>query len=52
MTDAASAPGWLVTAGPRLVDATRKLGEQTAFYGRSLAATGDAVRRYPGNCCG
>ncbi|BAX93467.1 ABC transporter permease [Mycobacterium shigaense] len=48
MTDAASDPGWLVTAGPRLVDATRKLGEQTAFYGRSLAATGDAVRRYPG----
>jgi phospholipid/cholesterol/gamma-HCH transport system permease protein len=48
MTDVASPPGWLVTAGPRLVDATRRLGEQTAFYGRSLAATGDAVRRYPG----
>jgi phospholipid/cholesterol/gamma-HCH transport system permease protein len=48
MTDAASSPGFLVTAGPRVVDATRRLGEQTAFYGRSLAATGDAVRRYPG----
>ncbi|SPM35989.1 ABC-type transporter Mla maintaining outer membrane lipid asymmetry, permease component MlaE [Mycobacterium rhizamassiliense] len=48
MTDVASTPGWLVTAGPRLVEATRRLGEQTAFYGRSLAATGDAVRRYPG----
>jgi phospholipid/cholesterol/gamma-HCH transport system permease protein len=30
------------------VDATRKLGEQTAFYGQALAATGDAIRRYPG----
>jgi phospholipid/cholesterol/gamma-HCH transport system permease protein len=48
MTDMAGTPGWLVGAGPRLVDATRRLGEQTAFYGRSLAATGDAVRRYPG----
>ena len=27
---------------------TRKLGEQTEFYGKSLASTGDAVRRYPG----
>ena len=36
-------------AGPaqRLVDATRRLGEQTAFYGRALAATPEAVRRYP-----
>ncbi len=32
----------------RLVDGTRLLGEQTAFYGKSLAFTGDAVRRYPG----
>ncbi len=48
MSHAASEPGWFVTVGPRLVDATRKLGEQTAFYGKSLAATGDAVRRYPG----
>ena len=31
----------------RAVGATRKLGEQTAFYGSALAATGDAVRRYP-----
>ena len=30
-----------------LVAATRKLGEQTAFYGSALAATGDALRRYP-----
>ncbi|MCV7179351.1 ABC transporter permease [Mycolicibacterium sphagni] len=31
----------------RAVDTTRKLGEQTAFYGNALAATGDAIRRYP-----
>jgi phospholipid/cholesterol/gamma-HCH transport system permease protein len=48
MTDAARESAWLVTLGPRLVDATRKLGDQTAFYGKSLAATADAVRRYPG----
>ena len=30
-----------------LVDATRRLGEQTAFYGQALGATADAVRRYP-----
>ena len=29
------------------VNATRKLGEQTAFYGNALVATADAVRRYP-----
>ena len=27
---------------------TRRLGEQTAFYGQALAATADAIRRYPG----
>lgn len=32
----------------RVVDATRTLGEQTAFYGNALASTVDAVRRYPG----
>jgi phospholipid/cholesterol/gamma-HCH transport system permease protein len=32
----------------RVVDATRSLGEQTAFYGNALGATVDAVRRYPG----
>ena len=32
----------------RVVDATRNLGEQTAFYGNALGATVDAVRRYPG----
>ena len=31
----------------RVVDRTRKLGEQTAFYGSALASTADAVRRYP-----
>jgi len=31
----------------RMVNATRRLGEQTAFYGNALAATADAVRRYP-----
>jgi phospholipid/cholesterol/gamma-HCH transport system permease protein len=30
-----------------MVDGTRRLGEQTAFYGNALAATPDAVRRYP-----
>lgn len=30
-----------------IVGATRKLGEQTVFYGTALASTGDAVRRYP-----
>jgi phospholipid/cholesterol/gamma-HCH transport system permease protein len=32
----------------RVVDATRGVGEQTAFYGNALGATVDAVRRYPG----
>ncbi|ORW97315.1 MULTISPECIES: ABC transporter permease [unclassified Mycobacterium] len=48
MTDAAREPGWLAALGPRLVASTRRLGEQTEFYGRSLAATAEAVRRYPG----
>jgi len=30
-----------------VVDATRKLGEQTAFYGQALWSTPYAVRRYP-----
>jgi phospholipid/cholesterol/gamma-HCH transport system permease protein len=47
MTDLARGPSWLDTLGPRLVAYTRKLGEQTEFYGKSLAATVDAVRRYP-----
>src|SRR6202011_597317 len=33
---------------PKLVAATRKLGEQTELYGKSLPATVDVVRRYPG----
>ncbi len=48
MTDAAREPLWFVTLGARLVAATRRLGAQTEFYGKSLAATADAVRRYPG----
>ncbi|KMO67085.1 ABC transporter permease [Mycolicibacterium chubuense] len=32
----------------RVVDRTRQLGEQTAFYGHALASTADAIRRYPG----
>lgn len=48
-TDAAiREPSWFASAGPRLVAATRKAGEQTAFYGRSLLNIGEAVRRYPG----
>ncbi|HEY0226418.1 MAG TPA: ABC transporter permease [Mycobacterium sp.] len=47
MTDFAGEPSWFVTLGPRLVASTRKVGEQTAFYGKSLASTVDAVRRYP-----
>jgi phospholipid/cholesterol/gamma-HCH transport system permease protein len=31
-----------------LVGAIRARGERTAFYGRAVAATPDAVRRYPG----
>jgi phospholipid/cholesterol/gamma-HCH transport system permease protein len=47
MTDLAREPSWFVTLGPRLAGSTRKLGEQTAFYGNSLVSTVDAVRRYP-----
>lgn len=41
-------PSWWSTLGPRLTDSTRRLGEQTAFYGRALLNIGEAVRRYPG----
>jgi phospholipid/cholesterol/gamma-HCH transport system permease protein len=40
-----SAPGSATVN--RVVDATRRLGEQTSFYGQALAATPDAIRRYP-----
>jgi phospholipid/cholesterol/gamma-HCH transport system permease protein len=30
-----------------VVERTRKLGEQTAFYGQALISTPDAIRRYP-----
>ncbi len=39
---------WWTAATQRLVGAIRARGERTAFYGRALAATPDAVRRYPG----
>ncbi len=44
----ADGSSWLAETGERAVDATRRLGEQTAFYGQALASTADAVRRYPG----
>ncbi|UXA05190.1 ABC transporter permease [Mycobacterium sp. SMC-2] len=47
MTDAAREPSWFLTLGPSAADYARKLGEQTEFYGKSLASTVDAVRRYP-----
>ena len=36
MSDVAGEPNWFVTVGPRLAAYTRKLGEQTEFYGKSL----------------
>lgn len=42
MTERASEP--LTRA---VVDRTRKLGEQTAFYGQAMAGVPDAIRRYP-----
>ena len=45
MTDTRDVPG--AETLNKVVDATRRLGEQTAFYGNALAATADAVRRYP-----
>jgi len=44
----ADGPSWIAETGEKAVDATRRLGEQTAFYGQALASTADAVRRYPG----
>jgi phospholipid/cholesterol/gamma-HCH transport system permease protein len=44
----ADGTSWIVDATSRAVDVTRGLGEQTAFYGRALVSTGDALRRYPG----
>ncbi|MGZ4510026.1 MAG: ABC transporter permease [Mycobacterium sp.] len=48
MSDAVREPSWFVLFGPRLTRSARKFGEQTEFYGKSLASTVDAVRRYPG----
>ena len=47
MTVALRAPSWFTTAGPNLTAYARRIGEQTEFYGKSLASTVDAVRRYP-----
>jgi phospholipid/cholesterol/gamma-HCH transport system permease protein len=48
MTDAAvDKQSWIEQRTNRAVDATRALGEQTAFYGTALVNTADAVRRYP-----
>lgn len=53
MTEIARDPSRFAALGPRRVESTRKLGEQTVFYGQSLAAIADAIRRYPGeSCCG
>jgi phospholipid/cholesterol/gamma-HCH transport system permease protein len=48
MTVALKAPSWFTGVGPNLTAYARRLGEQTEFYGKSLASTVDAVRRYPG----
>ena len=42
MSERASEP-----LGRTVVDRTRRLGEQTAFYGQALVSTPDAIRRYP-----
>ena len=34
-------------AAAKAVGRTRRLGEQTAFYGQALGSTPDAIRRYP-----
>ncbi|OHU93741.1 ABC transporter permease [Mycobacterium talmoniae] len=44
MTTTPERGGEIVT---RAVDTTRRLGEQTHFYGAALGASVDAVRRYP-----
>ena len=48
MTEVVAAPKPSADPVGKAVNATRRLGEQTAFYGQALAATPDAVRRYPG----
>ncbi|MBZ4557679.1 ABC transporter permease [Mycobacterium avium subsp. hominissuis] len=48
MTEIAREPSRFAALGPRFVESTRKLGEQTVFYGQSLTAIADAIRRYPG----
>jgi phospholipid/cholesterol/gamma-HCH transport system permease protein len=48
VTEVVAAPKPSADPVGKAVNATRRLGEQTAFYGQALAATPDAVRRYPG----
>ena len=43
----ADGDNWIADTSTRLIDATRALGAQTAFYARALVSTADAVRRYP-----
>jgi phospholipid/cholesterol/gamma-HCH transport system permease protein len=44
----ADGPSRIAEIAGKLVDGTRSLGEQTAFYGQALVACGGAIRRYPG----
>ena len=48
MTEVVAAPKPSADPVGKAVNATRRLGEQTAFYGQALASTADAIRRYPG----
>lgn len=47
MTSALDESTRVANAIGKVVDRTRRLGEQTAFYGRALWSTPDAIRRYP-----
>lgn len=44
---------WAVSTseGNRVIDSTRKLGEQTVFYGNALAATPTPCAGTPPRCC-
>ncbi len=47
MTAEVDGPSRITQAVEKAVDRTRRLGEQTAFYGQALWHTADAIRRYP-----
>ncbi|HKV19412.1 MAG TPA: ABC transporter permease, partial [Mycobacterium sp.] len=47
MTAEAQSPSFVAKAVEGAVGRTRKLGEQTAFFGQALWNTPDAIRRYP-----